>query len=1177
MKLREHYLGGADPFEGDRRLWLKSLPAGARVTAAKITLTPVTGPSATEPFEETFVFSPSALTDGELLAADWGVTRTPSTASAVVEIDFHTRSTLAGVTGSGGVANLQIDMGGVYVGIADDGTMAPNRPPLPVNLSLPQQAPLPGLTTGKIRLSRGQGNTNNLNITAIAIRSVPANVSVRLGDLPPFWTQTGELATPQTSPDFAALLNAFLTTATAENGFYAVPVVVHSDTIARLDVTLVVDLVVEQRVLPDYLPTVSLPYGYSSLPGIDGSLLTIQARRRANIVAAGAAVQGTFEGSRVVFGKIGASETIASLVISPERTLAQPVKLAVETPATAIDLPLANTQPGIAGLHLAIQEDADGKPSGTVLTSAAVVVEKPVPGSSVWGSAALPAEFRFEQNKRYWLVLQSVAGNAYWDVQPHELAGPALQASADGGFSWRTASTASGIRPLAALFRLRFTPDRFTVPLELQIGNEPDARHVRFDRFAPLGRVEFNADFGRELDEYLHSTAAASPCDAGELLVNGAFDQPPHEDATRRIFGVDAATTEFCICSRDLSRGLDLSRERYLTLTLVFFQDSDGNPPDRAVTIDCAGANPAHTSRAEIIRAINQTAGRPIASEGCNLHCPPDEEDSLQLCTSGESEEDIRAIRLEPWRQTGLPQGWYQPLEAAGSVGRMKWPTAFENSVEPLSAEQVVAVLQASGSQPAILAQRVPVGPGCVYLLRFAFAAEGFHNDPDTGAVVLPEGVPVGIELPRWEVHWLDAQGQLVQQERQDLLASGGFQQEADGLTGRELRLAPPAGATQAELRFVQPIELRLALDDVSFQPTVERLANHTFQQWETDETTRLPTPGAWTRQSGWLELEQQQAERYLRLRGSGPEDAVLYQRTSVNAGEQYELRVIAWPIWGSTPPPGDQADDRPPSLRARLELRWLAGSSVTGAPILIPLDGRGFPTHTWAGNAPTGASAAEIRLIQPQGGDDLLVGLVSFVSANPVTVPLTFLAEAPGELTVADLVIVYDPPAPPQAPLLTAAPAQFQTRTLPAPSAPVALAAPAPRSPLAQRAVAEVSGVGENYAAILRSLPAPVTTIAELAALDVETEIAGIPRSRGLALKAAAETLMAIDFAAAPFAALANETLEDLLGASPAGLAARTGQEQARVEQFQRSLRTLRLLLDLEVFRTLRLVDLLQ
>ena len=68
----------------------------------------------------------------------------------------------------------------------------------------------------------------------------------------------------------------------------------------------------------------------------------------------------------------------------------------------------------------------------------------------------------------------------------------------------------------------------------------------------------------------------------------------------------------------------------------------------------------------------------------------------------------------------------------------------------------------------------------------------------------------------------------------------------------------------------------------------------------------------------------------------------------------------------------------------------------------------------------------------------------------------------------------------------------------------------------------------------------------------------------------------MDLQLPVAPFALLAESTLEELLTIAPALLAQQTGQDQAQVERLLRSLRTLRLLSDLTFFRTLRLVDLI-
>ena len=220
MLLQDKHTGSGSPFEGDLTLWLRSLPAGASVTKASITLEQ-TG------FEEVIDFGNQAT---------FGATKISDSSSTFVEVDFHARRTLVSIEGSvtGTGPNLQVDMGGTYIAIAKDGTfMGPGHPdPFPVTFSS-GVAPLPGLTVSKFRLF-GASDTR-LTVSRVHIRSFPTNVSVRLGQLPAFWTRPGELAAADTSPDFAAVLNAVLATAQPQNGFYAIPFVIHSDTLAQLE------------------------------------------------------------------------------------------------------------------------------------------------------------------------------------------------------------------------------------------------------------------------------------------------------------------------------------------------------------------------------------------------------------------------------------------------------------------------------------------------------------------------------------------------------------------------------------------------------------------------------------------------------------------------------------------------------------------------------------------------------------------------------------------------------------------------------------------------------------------------------------------------------------------------------------------------------------------------------
>jgi hypothetical protein len=299
-----------------------------------------------------------------------------------------------------------------------------------------------------------------------------------------------------------------------------------------------------------------------------------------------------------------------------------------------------------------------------------------------------------------------------------------------------------------------------------------------------------------------------------------------------------------------------------------------------------------------------------------------------------------------------------------------------------------------------------------------------------------------------------------------------------------------------------------------------------------------------------------------VKLRGGGPEDAVLVQMAEVVAGESYELRMCARPEF----PSADDTAIRLLQQRARLELRWLDDGPL-GDPVILPLDGRDFPSHAWAGVAPVGATRAEVRLVQPRSQGNLLVESVSLERADLVSVPLIFLGEAPGELTVSDLRVTYDLPTPPAS---SKEPREAAVQ--------MPVVKPKQRiSALATEPAAIVAGVGKRFSVILNRLATPVRTIGKLAALDPAVKIAGIPQERRLELKAAAE--MVLDSTvecAAPFSALADQPLETLLTLSAAELTRTAGQPRDRADRLQQKLRALRLLLNNKAFCQMRLSDLL-
>ncbi len=520
MKLNDRYDGSDSPFEGDRTLVWRSLPANARVMKASVKITPAQSPTG-DLFEEIIIF-----TNGQ---GAWGATKI--TGTGFVEVDFHKRRTLARVMGTAATgANLQVDLGGgAYVEINDKGAIrAPDDQLFPV----PADGKLPGLLVTKFKLT-----AVNPNVSQVTIRSTPANVSVRLGNLPPFWTHLGELTGEDTSPDFAAVLQAFLSEAKVENGFYHVPLIVHSDTIARLTITLDFDYQIEASVMPEGLDEVLLPYDFSSLPKARENVLQLAAPANMRVAPNGvtARVRGAFEETRIVYGPTGAVMSAGKAEISPALSQAQEVSLPETRKAAAFDLFMVVTQ--AAKLQLDLREDLDGKPGDVSLLPGPVKFELPAPVGTTqdsiaaselrWVSVVLPVEFQFQKDQRYWLVLQSLEGQAGWNATPAVAGVVGMQHTNDGGLSWRDTIVAGIPDAASAFFRLRQKPERFETPIELQVGSDEQAIRVSLDRFQPLGRVDFALDFdeiGEAFNQYLDK-ASPSACPETEHLVNGDFEQ----------------------------------------------------------------------------------------------------------------------------------------------------------------------------------------------------------------------------------------------------------------------------------------------------------------------------------------------------------------------------------------------------------------------------------------------------------------------------------------------------------------------------------------------------------------------------------------------------------------------------------------------------------------------------
>jgi DNA-binding beta-propeller fold protein YncE len=518
MILRDRYDGGSSPLEGDRELVLRHLPSDARVVRARATVIPVDPGAATgQPFVETLAFRGNV--------GDLGATKSASTAGGWVEVDFHARRTVVGLSGQLG-GNVQADLGGGFVPISDQGTfLVPPQGSLTVSGS---SAVLPSLTATRLRLFGTPGQA--LDVTSVRVRSAPSGVRLSLQGRPALWFHTGDLTRPETTPDFGDVLQAYLddagTAADTEDGVWLLPFVLHSDALGRLAVELEIEYLRRVSVLPGGVQDAALSFDHGGLPK-SGGALGVSLPGDARVAGGSGRVSGAFESTRVAFGPTGAVTPAGALTVAPGSSPAHPVVLPEAVEAVAVDL-LLSAVTRTASLQLDLRLDLDGKPAGESILPAPVPfpLDREMAGQPTWISVPLAAPLQLKpgQEKAYWLVVQSLEGEAAWSVEPATGSLPPMQLTQDGGFSWRRATIPSG--PVSGLFRLRTLPGTFRMPIELRVGSGGGERRVSLSRFEPQGRVDLALDLpeiATAFNEALES--APGRCPEAEHLVNGGFER----------------------------------------------------------------------------------------------------------------------------------------------------------------------------------------------------------------------------------------------------------------------------------------------------------------------------------------------------------------------------------------------------------------------------------------------------------------------------------------------------------------------------------------------------------------------------------------------------------------------------------------------------------------------------
>jgi hypothetical protein len=526
MRLTADFPGESIRFEGDRTIFIDGLPDGAQIERATITLTPAAAPGRPL-FEETLTFTGNV--------GEFGMTKVlqPGVASGIlvthpslVEVNFHTRRTLAVVRGSNlSGSELLVDLGGgVFMGINEYGAVAASEDA--ELYQLPASGAVPSLLASKFRLLSTSGVPQpTLNVTQVTVRTAPENVTLALAGMPPFWVHVGEMTTAVTTPNFAEFLQLYLEEAEVNNGRYHLPLIIHSDNLTRLSVGVDIEYTRQQSALPVGVNEVALPYGFDSVAQADSALMQVTLPVGAEVTAATVRVLGAFDGSRIAFGPIGPLSPVAAALITGGISQAQPILLPEDTAATAIDLLLSSAS-RTAVLDLNLMADVGGKPFADPLLPSPVPLEldRELAAKPTWISARLPREFQFRAGERYWLVVQAREGEATWHAG---LAanGEGLQYSSSGGLAWRETKADSVAGRVAGFFRLRYMPDQFQMPLSVQVGEGETAVSVSLDRFQPLGRIDFTIDFPEFVAAINQAArrAEAAAYARGEQLKNNDF------------------------------------------------------------------------------------------------------------------------------------------------------------------------------------------------------------------------------------------------------------------------------------------------------------------------------------------------------------------------------------------------------------------------------------------------------------------------------------------------------------------------------------------------------------------------------------------------------------------------------------------------------------------------------
>jgi hypothetical protein len=288
-------------------------------------------------------------------------------------------------------------------------------------------------------------------------------------------------------------------------------------------------------------------------------------------------------------------------------------------------------------------------------------------------------------------------------------------------------------------------------------------------------------------------------------------------------------------------------------------------------------------------------------------------------------------------------------------------------------------------------------------------------------------------------------------------------------------------------------------VDGASFRGTAASVLNGDLRGTGLPEPWALSPEGA----PGFVVAAQDDG---LRLRNAGTREVAVFQEIELGEGRDFFLEAQG----RSLAAPGRQP--------GRVEVRWLpAGTAISWD---LPVEG--FDSLSARGKAPEGTTSAELRLVVPPGAA-VEARRVDLRFPEPAHVPVTFVAQAPGDLAVLGWELLYDqvpmtrPPVPagglcePARPPLAAGEKAADgdcccddEEDASAPTA-TAVFAKQPAAPVAVQPVTSIPGVGPGRNRLLQE--AGMASMQALAGTDPATLRQVLP---GTPQKVAVEIILA-------------------------------------------------------------------